>query len=112
MATRDVRSLVEAQFGRVYRYRDNTGLEIDLIVEFEDRSWAAIEVKLGGARIPVAEKNLLTLRDTRVDLKRVGHPAFLAVITGTAYGYTLPSGVHIVPLPALAFQSVSSGTSA
>ncbi|MCL2780105.1 MAG: DUF4143 domain-containing protein [Actinomycetia bacterium] len=32
---------------------------------------------------------------------RTGQPAFLAVVTGTEYGYTLPSGVHVVPLGAL-----------
>ena len=32
----------------------------------------------------------------------LGHPGFLAVVTGTEYAYTLPSGVHVVPLSALA----------
>jgi predicted AAA+ superfamily ATPase len=102
LATRDLRSMVEARFGRAYHYRDNTGLEVDLILEFEDRTWAAIEVKLGGSRIAEAEKSLLMLRDARVDLKRVGPPVFLAVVTGTEYAYTLPTGVHVVPLAALA----------
>jgi hypothetical protein len=102
LVTRDLRSMVEARFGRAYHYRDNTGLEVDLILEFEDMSWAAIEVKLGASRIAEAEKCLLTLRDARVDLNRVGTPVFLAVVTGTEYAYTLPSGVHVVPLAALA----------
>jgi predicted AAA+ superfamily ATPase len=102
LATRDLRSMVEARFGRAYHYRDNTGLEVDLILEFEDRTWAAIEVKLGASRIAEAEKSLLTLRDERVDLNRVGPPAFLVVVTGTEYAYTLPTGVHVVPLAALA----------
>lgn len=102
MVTRDMRAMVEARFGAAYHYRDNTGLEIDLILEYEDRRWAAIEVKLGSSRIPEAERALLTLRDSRVDLQRLGHPAFLAVVTGTEYAYTLLSGVHVVPLSALA----------
>ncbi len=102
LVTRDLRSMVEARFGRAYHYRDNTGLEVDLILEFEDRTWAAIEVKLGGSRIAEAEKSLLMLRDARVDLARVGPPVFLAVVTGTEYAYTLPTGVHVVPLAALA----------
>ena len=32
----------------------------------------------------------------------LGHPGFLAVVTGTEYAYTLPSGVHVVPPSALA----------
>lgn len=102
LVTRDLRSMVEARFGRTYHYRDNTGLEVDLILEFEDRTWAAIEVKLGASRIAEAEQSLLTLRDARVDLKRVGTPVFLAVVTGSEYAYTLPTGVHVVPLAALA----------
>lgn len=102
LVTRDLRSMVEARFGRIYHYRDNTGLEVDLILEFEDRTWAAIEVKLGSSRIAEAEKSLLTLRDARVDLNRVGTPVFLAVVTGSEYAYTLPTGVHVVPLAALA----------
>lgn len=102
MVTRDLRSLAQARFGRAYHYRDNTGLEIDIILEFEDRTWGAIEVKLGSSRISEAEKSLLTLRNARIDLERVGSPAFLAIITGTEYAYTLESGVHVVPLACLA----------
>lgn len=101
LVTRDVRSMVESEFGRAYHYRDNTGLEVDLIMEFDDSTWAAIEVKLGTSRIAEAERSLLTLRDSRVDLTKVGQPAFLAVMTGAEYAYTLPSGVHVVPLAAL-----------
>ena len=101
MAIRDVRALSAAEQGRVYHYRDNTGLEVDAILEYPDGRWAAIEVKLGSNKIADAEKALLTLRDQRVDLDRVGPPAFLAIVTGTQYAYTLPSGVHVIPLGVL-----------
>jgi len=98
LVVRDMRAAVEARFGTAYHYRDNVGLEIDLILEFTEGTWAALEVKLGASRIAEAERNLLTLRDSRVDLSRVGQPAFLAIVTATEYAYTLPSGVHVVPL--------------
>lgn len=63
--------------------------------------WAAVEIKLGSSRIPEAEANLLKLRDERVDTERMGSPRFMAVVTGTEYGYTLPSGVHVIPLGTL-----------
>jgi len=101
MAIRDIRAYADAVDGRVYHYRDESGLEIDAIVEFPGGRWAALEVKLGGSMIPKAERALIRLRDERVDQARMSSPAFLAVVTGTEYGYTLQSGVHVVPLAAL-----------
>ncbi|MDO4258406.1 MAG: DUF4143 domain-containing protein [Actinomycetaceae bacterium] len=102
MVIRDLRALVAAEFGRIYHYRDNTGLEIDAIVEYPDEAmWGACEVKLGSSKIPDAERNLLKLRDERVDVSKIGDPAYLVIITGTEYAYTLPSGVHVVPLGVL-----------
>lgn len=101
MAIRDLRVYASADNGRVYHYRDETNLEIDAILEFPDGGWAAAEVKLGASQITEAEKNLIKLRDERVNLTKVGMPAFLAVITGTEYGYTFPSGVHVIPLATL-----------
>lgn len=101
LVVRDVRAAIDARFGHAYHYRDNVGLEVDIIIEFEDGGWAAIEIKLGSAKFAEAERNLLLLRDKRVDLDRVGQPAFLAIFTATEYAYTLPSGIHIVPLATL-----------
>lgn len=102
MVIRDLRALAAQQAGQVYHYRDNTGLEVDAIVEYPDGRWGAVEVKLGGSAVKRAESSLLTLRDHRVDLDRVGSPSYLAVVTGTEYAYTLPSGVHVIPLATLA----------
>lgn len=98
MVVRDLRVLAGKDLGRVYHYRDNTGLEIDAIIEYPGGTWGAVEVKLGSAKIEDAERHLLALRDERVDLDRVGKPAYLAVVTATEYAYTLPSGVHVIPL--------------
>jgi hypothetical protein len=64
-------------------------------------SWVAVEAKSGGSMVEQAEKNLLRLREHRVDQDRMGASVFLAVVTGTERGYTLPSGVQVVPLAAL-----------
>jgi len=101
MAIHDLQAYAQANNGRLYHYRDNTGLEADAIIEYSWREWAAIEVKLGHKDVELAERNLLKLRDERVDTEVVGQPAFLAVVTGTEYGYTLPSGVHVIPLATL-----------
>lgn len=101
MVVRDLRCLAGAEFGNVYHYRDNTGLEVDAIIEYPSGAWGAAEVKLGSAHLAQAERSLLTLRDERVDADRTGPAAFLAIITGTQYAYTLPSGVHVIPLGTL-----------
>ena len=62
---------------------------------------AASEAKLGSTEIPKAETNLLRLANDKVDVSEVGPPAFLAIVTGTEAAYTLPSGVHVIPLAAL-----------
>lgn len=98
MVLRDLRVYVEADQARVFHYRDNTGLEIDAIIEWPDGSWAGVEVKLGGRRVAEAERALLRLRDERVDARARGSVRFLAVVTGTSRAYTLPSGVHVIPL--------------
>lgn len=101
MAIRDLRAYLDATGGQIYHYRDSSGLEVDAILEFRTGDWAAVEVKLGARAIDQAEANLLRLRDERIDTDRIGTPRFLAVITGTEHGYTLSSGVHVIPLATL-----------
>ena len=100
MVIRDLRAYLTPVSGRAYHYRDNTDLEIDAIIEYEG-SWAAIEAKLGASEIEKAERNLLRLANDKVDTEKIGKPAFLAIITGTEYAYTLRSGVHVIPLATL-----------
>jgi len=102
MAIRDLHVYADAHRGQVYHYRDEFGLKVDAVIEFPDGTWAALEIKLGSSMIDAAERNLLKLRDERVDTTRLGEPAFLAIVTGTEYGYTLPSGIHVIPLATLA----------
>jgi hypothetical protein len=71
MAIHDLRVYAEAQRGRLYHYRDETGLGVDAIIEYPG-TWAAAEVKLGASQIAKAETNLLKLRDGRVDTQVLG----------------------------------------
>ena len=101
LVVRDLRIYSQAHDAEVYHYRDNTGLEVDAIVEMADGSWMGIEIKLGGeSAIEEGARNLLKLRD-RVDPDRSGPPAALAVMTGVGHGYTRPDGVVLVPITAL-----------
>ena len=84
----------------MFHYRDNTGLEVDAIVDAGPGRWAAFEVKLGQGRIDDAAAALLRFAN-RVDTDRSGQPAALAVITTGGHGYQRPDGVGVIPVAAL-----------
>lgn len=100
MVIRDLRAYAQAMGARVYHYRDNTGLEVDAIVDAGLHRWAAFEIKLGSHRIDDAARSLLKFAD-RVDTDRLGEPSALAVIVHDGYGYTRPDGVAVIPIGAL-----------
>lgn len=100
LVVRDLRVYAQASDATVLHYRDNTGLEVDAIVEVSDGRWAAFEVKLGQGQVDAAAASLLTFA-TRVDTAKCGTPAALGVITASGYGYRRPDGVHVIPIGAL-----------
>ena len=100
LVVRDLRVYAQGLDGQVFHYRDNTGLEIDAVVETGDGRWAAFEVKLGAGLADAGAAALLRFAD-RVDTTRCGLPATLAVIVGSGYGYVRPDGVAVVPIGSL-----------
>jgi uncharacterized protein len=102
LVVRDLRIYGQASDARVLHYRDNTGLEVDAIVEARDGRWAAFEIKLGGEdAIAQAAMNLLAFAE-RVDTRKSGAPARLGVIVANGYGYVRENGVAVIPVGALA----------
>lgn len=100
LVVRDLRIYAQPFGGRVLHYRDNTGLEVDAVVEAPDGSWGAFEVKLGMTRIDEAAAALLKFA-ARVDDSRAGPSRCLAVIVPSGFGYARPDGVSVVPIAAL-----------
>ncbi len=100
MVVRDLRVYAQAAGASVFHYRDNTGLEVDAVVDAGPGRWAAFEIKLGARRIDDAVRALLKFAE-RVDTERCGEPAALGVIVGSGYGYTRPDGVAVIPVGAL-----------
>lgn len=100
LVIRDLRVYSQAFGGRVSQYRDNTGLEVDAIVESPDGRWVGIEVKLGAGLADEGAANLLRFAE-RVDKERTGEPSALVVIVGTGFGYVREDGVGVVPIGAL-----------
>ncbi|MQA88765.1 MAG: DUF4143 domain-containing protein [Gemmatimonas sp.] len=94
LVIRDLRVYAQATGASVFQYRDNTGLEIDAVIEATDGRWFAAEVKLGAANIDEAAANLLRFAQ-RVDTTKSGEPSALAVVVATGFGYVREDGVVI-----------------
>jgi predicted AAA+ superfamily ATPase len=78
------RALPDAAEDPVHYYRDDSGLEVDAIIELSDGRWAAIEVKTSEEK---ANEGLATFRRLKRKLtanpaSRVRPPEFVAVVVG------------------------------
>lgn len=85
-------------------YHDDSGLEVDAIIERVDGSWAAIEVKVGLDKVDEGVANLMRMRDKVCANKRARtpEPVFMAVITGTGEAaYRRSDGIYVIPIRAL-----------
>ena len=100
LVVRDLRVYAQANDAVVRHYRDNTGLEVDAIVEAGDGRWAAFEVKLAQAYVDDAAAQLLRFRD-RVDTSVCGEPAMLAVVVPSGLAYRRADGVAVIPVSTL-----------
>lgn len=102
MAVRDLRVFSEALDGKLYHYRDSSGLECDTVLHRRNGTYALIEIKLGGEKlINEAVEALKTLADT-IDTTKMKSPSFMMVLTAVGeYAYQRPDGVFVVPLSCL-----------
>ena len=103
LCIRDLRVYADSLDGEVFHYRDKSGLECDAIVHLRNGSYGLIEVKLGGDMlINEGAKNLISLRD-KIDSNMMKAASFCMVLTASsAYSYTRPDGVMVVPVTVLA----------
>ncbi len=100
LVVRDLRVYAQAADAGVFHFRDNTGLEVDAIVEAADGRWAAFEVKLGPGQVDEAARTLRRFVE-RIDTSRSGAPAALGVITSTGYAYVRDDGISVIPIGVL-----------
>lgn len=102
LAVRDLRIFADVLDGRLYHYRDSSGLECDTVLHRRNGTYALIEIKLGGEKaIEEAADSLKQLAAT-IDHTRMPQPAFLMVLTAVGpYAYRRPDGVFVVPITCL-----------
>ena len=101
MVYRDLSIYSRVCDANVYHYRDNTNLEVDVVVQNRQGDWCAFEVKLGTGQVDAAAASLLKFRE-RVDLAAAGEPEMLGVIVSSGYGYVRNDGIAVIPIGALA----------
>jgi len=99
MCLRDLSIYTMVAGAELFHYRDNSGLEVDAVIEGDDGAWGAIEIKLGAHQEDVAAASLLRLKG-KMAAGEVPPPAFLAVMTGTGATHVRPDGVICAPISA------------
>ena len=103
MCVRDLRVYAEALNGKVYHYRDKSGLECDAVVHLRNGQFGLIEIKLGGQSLIDDGVRTLNSLAAQVDTSRMKAPAFKMVLTATGeYAYRRSEdGIYIVPVGCL-----------
>ena len=103
MCVRDLRVFAEALNGKVYHYRDKTGLECDAVVHLRNGQYGLIEIKLGGETLIKEGAETLTQLSDQIDTTRMKSPAFKMILTATGeYAYRRPEdGIYVVPIGCL-----------
>lgn len=103
MCVRDLRVFAEALNGKVYHYRDKTGLECDAVVHLRNGQYGLIEIKLGGDSLIKEGAETLTALAEQIDTTRMKAPSFKMILTATGkYAYRRPEdGIYVVPIGCL-----------
>lgn len=103
MCVRDLRVFTEALNGKVYHYRDKSGLECDAVVHLRNGQYGLIEIKLGGDSLIKEGAETLNELANQIDTTRMKSPAFKMILTATGeYAYRRPKdGIYVVPIGCL-----------
>lgn len=103
MCVRDLRVFAEALNGKVYHYRDKSGLECDAVVHLRNGQYGLIEIKLGGDSLIKEGAEILNELANQIDTTRMKSPAFKMILTATGeYAYRrTEDGIYVVPIGCL-----------
>ncbi|WP_335341214.1 ATP-binding protein [Bifidobacterium panos] len=90
---------------RISYYRDEKGLEVDIILELSDGRWAAVEVKLSDLKATDANAaKLLAFKDKICGnaMSQVRQPEFMAFVVGRGeIAYQREDGIFVLPIATL-----------
>lgn len=71
LCVRDLRVFAESLNGKVYHYRDKSGLECDAVVHLRNGQYGLIEIKLGGQSLIEAGATTLNALESQIDTMRM-----------------------------------------
>lgn len=103
LCVRDLRVLSEALNGKVYHYRDKSGLECDAVIHLRDGRYGLVEIKLGGQSLINEGITTLNSLADKIDTSSMKAPSFKMILTATGdYAYRRKEdGIYIVPIGCL-----------
>ncbi len=101
MVVRDLRIYAEANNWNIFHYQDYEGNEFDAVIEFDDGTYAAFEIKLGANQIEEASNNLTRVSNIIKEKDGIP-PKALVVICGLSNAiYKRSDNVYVIPITAL-----------
>ena len=100
MCIRDLRVFAEALNGKVYHFRDKSGLECDAVIHLRNGRYGLIEIKLGGKSLIDEGAATLNSLEAQIDTTRMKSPSFKMILTATGeHSYRQPDdGIYVVPI--------------
>lgn len=98
LCERDLKIYAESIGANLYHYRENdTGIEVDAIIEIADGEYGAIEIKLGSNKEEEAAASLKRFYEL-AEVK----PKFMCIICGLYDAVVKrPDGIYVLPITAL-----------
>ena len=81
LVEKDLRIYVDSFGGTLYHYQDYNDKEIDAVIELDDGTWCAFEIKIGSYQIDSAAKNILKIKE-KIEQDGWIPPKILCVIVG------------------------------
>ena len=102
LAVRDLRVYADALNGKVYHFRDKSGLECDAVIHLRNGDYGLVEIKLGGNTLIEEGAKSLKILEKKINTNRMNEPSFMMVLTGVGeYPFRRPDGVYVVPIGCL-----------
>jgi predicted AAA+ superfamily ATPase len=100
LCMRDIQVYAWMMEAKLLHYHDDDGLEIDMILEKQDGSYMAVEVKLNPGHEDTAAASLQRFAK-KMQAKGAQPPTCSVIVTGSGLAYTRTDGIVVVPITSL-----------